>query len=726
MYLCKFIINILNILYHNTYTIYFIQEELKQASNPETYLINFKDIEKIYKEKYPPAIIFSDIKTQKRLDKILVEKFSMIPSTKISLATGSIWKKKANRTNVLPEIIDVTYDAYIVPFLDNLKNLLTNEQILSNIENPKQYKNGLYRTVLDGSHYRKNEFFSNYNNSLAIIFYYDDLGITNPLGGASKIHKMSMFYWTLGNIHPELRSNQNAFQLYGITKTEYLKKHGALNKMLEPFMLDIKKLESEGININVRGEIKNFKGSLLFCACDTPAAALLGGFKESTAAYRLCRSCMVTTEEWKDKYREDDVILRNKADHMFHIETVTDPTMTKEARKFWQKMYGVNTRSPLLSSPFIDVTVCLPQDAMHVIIEGSLEIMIRHFLRYCIIEEKLFTIDDFNSSIARFNFQHLKKDKPGRIQREHLIENGCLHQKAGQMFVLAHTLLFMINEWIITSNAEGIVQHTYCFVLLLQILNITLAYQIHEDSIILLSRIIETFLINFKSLYQDSLVPKFHFLIHIPQYIKMFGPARQSWCFRFEACHSYFKSLVPVVRNFKNMALTLSYRHQSRLCSRLATYPGMPSKKFLYEGDYVTPGEITLVCNLPYAVIFRGIINEAEWFTYKLMRSSKIIVHGMTYCPKSILLLNSDENDLPQFGEIHEIFVQGDIKLFVITVLHTETFEWRYNAYYITETHEKCVKNINDLIFPFPLSAFRSLGNNYVPLINHERVEFFG
>ena len=32
----------------------------------------------------------------------------------------------------------------------------------------------------------------------------------------------------------------------------------------------------------VDGSMKNFKGSLLFCAGDTPASALLGGFKEST------------------------------------------------------------------------------------------------------------------------------------------------------------------------------------------------------------------------------------------------------------------------------------------------------------------------------------------------------------------------------------------------------------------------------------------------------------
>lgn len=149
------------------------------------------------------------------------------------------------------------------------------------------------------------------------------------------------------------------------------------------------------------------------------------------------------------------------------------------------------------------------------------------------------------------------------------------------------TFPFLISDWIMNNNNKGITQHIYCFVLLLQITNIILAYEIHEDSINLLNRMIETFLINFKSLYPNSLVPEFHFLIHIPQYIRLFGPARQFWCFRFEACHSYFKSLVPVVRNFKNMALTMSYRHQSRLCSRLSVYPGMPSKRFLYEGDCV-------------------------------------------------------------------------------------------------------------------------------------------
>lgn len=186
-------------------------------------------------------------------------------------------------------------------------------------------------------------------------------------------------------------------------------------------------------------------------------------------------------------------------------------------------MYGVNAKSPLLSNTYIDVTSCLPQDAMHILIEGPLEIMIRNVLRYCIIEENLFTIDDFNNSVARFNFQHFKNDKPGVIQREHIAENNCLRQKARQIFVLTHTLLFLISDWVMNNNTEEIIS---CLVLLLQITNITVAYEIHDDSISLLSRMIETFLINFHSLYPNFLVPKFHFLIHILQYIRLFGLAR--------------------------------------------------------------------------------------------------------------------------------------------------------------------------------------------------------
>jgi len=140
-----------------------------------------------------------------------------------------------------------------------------------------------------------------------------------------------MFYWTLANIYPEYRSSLNAIQLYAIVKTEYLQKPNALQTILEPFILSIQELQRNGINININGEIKNFKGFLLFCSGDTPAASVLGGFKASVSAYRLCRSCMTTKNEWKTSFRDNNFQPRNEAIHQNHLQTVTDPTLTKDA-----------------------------------------------------------------------------------------------------------------------------------------------------------------------------------------------------------------------------------------------------------------------------------------------------------------------------------------------------------------------------------------------------------
>lgn len=408
--------------------------------NPETHLANFQDITEICSTRFTLSAIFSSLQTKKALDKILVEKFDLVLPDKHTLGSKLIWKKKAHST--LPRICETTFDAYVIPFLKNLKNLLKNDEVRMNIENPKPVTEGVYRTVLDGSYYQDNDFFRNHKNALAIIFYYDDLGIANPLGSASKNQKLSVFYWTLGNIYPEFRSSKNAIQLYAIVKTEFLKKSGALEKVLEPFLTDLAKLESDGISVEIRGETKTYKGSLLFCAGDTPAAALLGGFKESVSAYRFCRSCMATSEEYRNHFRESNFIIRNKTMHENHLNIVTDPILSRVEKLHWQKTFGVTKKNPLLKNPNVDITVCLPQDCMHILIEGPVEITIRCLLKYCILEQQLFTLDRFNEYIACFDYRHFKKDKPAAIQRNHLTDGNTLRQSAAQLFTLAHTFFF--------------------------------------------------------------------------------------------------------------------------------------------------------------------------------------------------------------------------------------------------------------------------------------------
>ena len=50
-----------------------------------------------------------------------------------------------------------------------------------------------------------------------------------------------MFYFTLGNINPKMRSKLRSIQLLAICKQKLIKQYG-MNKILKPFVDDIKTL----------------------------------------------------------------------------------------------------------------------------------------------------------------------------------------------------------------------------------------------------------------------------------------------------------------------------------------------------------------------------------------------------------------------------------------------------------------------------------------------------
>ena len=87
--------------------------------------------------------------------------------------------------------------------------------------------------------------------------YYDEIEICNPLGGQNGIHKLGrikyllcevivsiiigMFYYTIGNLRPELRSSHRAIQLLACVYSTHVNSYG-LESILKPIIEDINKL----------------------------------------------------------------------------------------------------------------------------------------------------------------------------------------------------------------------------------------------------------------------------------------------------------------------------------------------------------------------------------------------------------------------------------------------------------------------------------------------------
>ena len=126
-----------------------------------------------------------------------------------------------------------------------------------------------------------------------------------------------MFYYTLGNLRPELRSTQRSIQLIACITCPLLKKYG-FEAVLKPFIDDVNILATvshhsiiysyfaffpsfflqHGIEIEVDGHVRSVKGTVLALLADTLAAHQLGGFKIGVGfSLRKCRTCMATAED---------------------------------------------------------------------------------------------------------------------------------------------------------------------------------------------------------------------------------------------------------------------------------------------------------------------------------------------------------------------------------------------------------------------------------------------
>ena len=117
--------------------------------------------------------------------------------------------------------------------------------------------------------------------------------VSNPLGSHAGMHKVDMFYYTLGNLNPKLRSKRCAVRLLAIVNGKLVKKYG-YNAVLEPILSDIKILES-GRPFNVLGEIKIVCGKVVSCAGDNEGQHEWGGFKVGVGfTFQKFRHCHCT------------------------------------------------------------------------------------------------------------------------------------------------------------------------------------------------------------------------------------------------------------------------------------------------------------------------------------------------------------------------------------------------------------------------------------------------
>ena len=100
----------------------------------------------------------------------------------------------------------------------------------------------------DGQVYRDHPLFSSDPTALQIIGYYDDIEVCNPLGSSAKKHKLSIFLFSLGNLHPKYRSSLKCMYLFAVAKANDVSTY-TTDAILSPFISDVKVLATSGVSV---------------------------------------------------------------------------------------------------------------------------------------------------------------------------------------------------------------------------------------------------------------------------------------------------------------------------------------------------------------------------------------------------------------------------------------------------------------------------------------------
>lgn len=247
---------------------------------------------------------------------------------------------------------------------------------------------------------------------------------------------------------------------------------------------------------------------------------------------------------------------------------------------------------------------------------------------------------------------------------------------------------------------------------LLQLKDITemlFSYKLSDTHLLHQKLKIQDHLADFQELFPGrNLLPKHHFMLHMPDSIRLFGPLRMCWCMRFENKHSYFTHLTTVVRNFKNLSSSLANRHQRHqafLCSA----------SLAKQDVHLSASYIASAPKLSDSV--RELLSTAGADVHRPLHTCRyVVINGIRYAKNMYAVLDVVESNVT-FGRIDAIYVQN-LKPFFHVHLHSSYFDCHSSSYCLQQSPKSLVLQLQQFHDYYPLSAYRVGGTKHVVLKN--------
>jgi len=508
---------------------------------------------------------------------------------------------------------------YYVDIEKSLEYSFTKDKSLNlDLKPPLSRTDGLLTDVTDGKAFKDNTFFQENPLCIKIIIYQDGVEIVNAIGSAKRVHKLLAIYLSILNLPDHLRSHINSIKLVALCREKHFEHQIVYGRIVK----DLKVLEERGLKLP---DGRFVKVGLVCVTGDNLGSHGLGGFVENfSRALYFCRFCLCDRNTFLGVDGESARFnLRTVAsyNHCVHMASHSKDKKNYKGVKFdsvFNQLNAFHVCQPGLPS-------CLGHD----LAEGLVAYDLFLFIKYFVNEAGWFTYHELNEAISSFPYCSKDvKDRPIPVQED------SVRIKGGAWQVWTFLRLFPL---IVFDHIDDDNEVFRALILLTEIFEIICSPVIHESHLPYLHTIIDEYLTMRVELFpQVNLRPKHHFLSHYAWQTVMFGPLVKVWTLRFESKHTFFKRVARVIRNFKNILLSLTMKHELLQC-------------YLRSGaDFRSLVEVfgaSDLCLQTYAASIQNAIRSVCPNVSDLQQCEVAIIKGTIYKKSDILVLDQDSYD---------------------------------------------------------------------------------
>ncbi|KAJ1528970.1 hypothetical protein ONE63_007337 [Megalurothrips usitatus] len=599
---------------------------------------------------------------------------------------------KSNFVNLEPQEISLDNDkedgevVYYVSVRKTLEFLLEDpsvkQQVLESFVR-EDTDEEVYRDYFDGEISKQS---SKGKEELALMLFQDGFkAAKNPIGSAANESKFVSTYFVLGNLKPENRTKIDSINLAFLFKESLLRDTDyGLQKCFKPLIDDLKDLTTSGLKFNNRivpVRVQHISG-------DSLGAHTIGGFIESFSGNYICRFCEITHDEFhecpflvkplrtKDDY--NDALEELSAMRVYHKKTENRRGLKRDSP--FNEIPGFHVADPRLPP-------CIAHDLFeNGVVSCDLKLMIIYF-----VKEKWFTFKKLGRMIKNFNYQGQDmnnkpapvpeaKDKKSKLKLGgHAVQNWYLLR-----------LFPLIIESCLKDPSDKVWQ---LFLKLKLLVELVCSPVFKSDDLKKLEALTESYMKEREEVLPGAKVkPKYHYLTHYAQMIRLFGPLIYVWTMRFEAKHQFFKRVMRACNNFINIGLTMALRHQ-KWFSYLTSGVILPNG--ISDSTRMKPLNIHDKANLVKEIIQRSN------FSQHAMEVNRVTCDGTEFRKDSYFVLGKDSAGSIDVG-LCKVLAIDKGKVFLVMQKYKARFLSDYGLYQIDDEHSHGIEILSSSLLQYP------------------------